>query len=55
MYGKYELQCLRVFAMILIFACHIVQEHNNGYVQMSAQFLNVGVSIFIIISGYLYD
>lgn len=40
--------------MILIFACHIVQEHTNVYIQMSAQFLNVGVSIFIIISGYLY-
>lgn len=45
---------LRVFAMILILACHIVQEHNNVYINMTAQFLNVGVSIFIIISGYLY-
>lgn len=45
---------LRVFAMILILACHIVQEHNNVYINMTAQFLNVGVAIFIIISGYLY-
>lgn len=45
---------LRVFAMILILACHIVQEYNNVYINMTAQFLNVGVSIFIIISGYLY-
>lgn len=45
---------LRVFAMILILACHIVQEHDNVYINMTAQFLNVGVSIFIIISGYLY-
>lgn len=45
---------LRVFAMILILMCHIVQEHNNIYINMTAQFLNVGVSIFIIISGYLY-
>lgn len=45
---------LRVFAMILILACHIVQEHNNSYINMTAQFLNVGVPIFIIISGYLY-
>ena len=45
---------LRVFAMILILMCHIVQEHNNIYINMTAQFLNVGVFIFIIISGYLY-
>lgn len=51
---KGPISYLRVFAMILIFACHIVQEDNNEYIQMTAQFLNVGVSIFIIISGYLY-
>lgn len=45
---------LRVFAMLLILACHIVQEHNNSYINMTAQFLNVGVPIFIIISGCLY-
>lgn len=45
---------LRVFAMILILACHIVQEHSSEYIKMTAQFLNVGVSIFILISGYLY-
>lgn len=45
---------LRVFAMILILVCHIVQENSNTYVKMTAQFLNVGVSIFILISGYLY-
>ena len=45
---------LRVFAMILILVCHIVQEHSNEYIKMTAQFLNVGVSIFILISGYLY-
>lgn len=40
--------------MILILACHIVQQHSNEYIKMTAQFLNVGVSIFILISGYLY-
>lgn len=45
---------IRVFAMVLILACHIVQEHSNEYIKMTAQFLNVGVSIFILISGYLY-
>lgn len=52
--GEIFISYLRVFAMILILACHIVQEHNNIYINMTAQFLNVGVSIFIIISGYLY-
>ena len=45
---------LRVFAMILILLCHIVQEYDNLYIQMTAQIFNVGVFIFIIISGYLY-
>ena len=45
---------LRVLEMILILACHIVQEHSNEYIKMTAQFLNVGVNIFILISGYLY-
>ena len=45
---------LRVLEMILILACHIVQEHSNEYIKMIAQFLNVGVNSFILISGYLY-
>lgn len=44
----------RVFAMILILLCHIVQEYDNLYIQMTAQIFNLGVPIFIIISGYLY-
>ena len=54
MRDRQSISVLRVCAMILILACHIVQEHNNVYINMTAQFLNVGVSIFIIISGYLY-
>lgn len=49
-----SISVLRVFAMVLILFCHIVQEHNSPYIQMTAQFLNVGVSIFLILSGYLY-
>ena len=45
---------LRVFSMILILLCHIVQEYDNLYIQMTAQIFNLGVPIFIIISGYLY-
>lgn len=45
---------LRIFAMILILLCHIVQEYDNLYIQMTAQIFNVGVTVFIVISGYLY-
>ena len=49
-----SISILRIFSMLLIFICHIVQEHSNPYVNITAQFFNVGVPIFIIISGYLY-
>ena len=54
MRDRKSISVLRVCAMILILACHIVQEHDNIYINMTAKFLNVGVSIFIIILGYLY-
>lgn len=43
---------LRVFAVISILLCHYMPESNNVYLQMSAQFFNIGVNIFIIISGF---
>lgn len=49
-----SIQYLRVLAMMMIVACHLVVHSENLYLQMSAQFLNVGVSIFFIISGFLY-
>lgn len=51
---KISLQILRVFATILILTCHLVQESSNPYITMTAQFFNVGVSVFVIISGYIY-
>ena len=36
--------------MVLIIACHILQYYNNEL----CQWLNVGVQIFFVISGYLY-
>ena len=41
--------------MILIVLCHVIKKYSfiPGY-QFMGQFLNVGVQIFIIISGYLY-
>lgn len=40
--------------MISILLCHFVPHHPNAYVQMSAQFFNIGVQIFFILSGFLF-
>lgn len=45
---------LRIFAVICILLCHYAQESNNVYVKMTAQFFNIGVSIFFIISGFCF-
>lgn len=44
----------RVFATILILFCHLVPCFDNTILKMSAQFFSVGVSVFLILSGYLY-
>lgn len=44
----------RVFAVACILLCHLVQANKNAYIQMTAQFFNVGVDIFIIISGFCF-
>lgn len=44
----------RVLATIFIFLCHIFGKSNIPIVQMSSQFFNVGVSMFIVLSGFLY-
>lgn len=49
-----SISLLRVFATILILCCHLVPFSNNSILQMSAQFFNVGVSVFLVLSGYLY-
>lgn len=49
-----SIQIIRIISMLLIILCHLVQEMNNNYLAMSAQFLNVGVYIFLFLSGYLY-
>ena len=47
--------CLRVFSTVLIVLCHIVRYYTfipgSGSIN---QFLNIGVQIFLLISGYLY-
>lgn len=50
-----NIQLIRVLAMFSIILCHIVQIFNNEYIAMTGQFLNIGVYIFLIISGLLYS
>lgn len=45
---------IRVFSMILIFLCHVVQESGSNLLKNTAQIFNVGVFVFLFISGYLY-
>lgn len=45
---------LRVFAMVLILLCHFFQRSNNTYLDMAAQFFNVGNNIFFVLSGFLF-
>lgn len=49
------IQFARVIAMFFIIACHIVQEFDNSIINMTSQFFNIGVYMFLIISGYLYS
>lgn len=49
-----SIQYLRVLSMFMIVICHLVQESSNAYIRMTAQFFNVGVFIFFVISGFLY-
>ncbi|MGN0086507.1 MAG: acyltransferase family protein [Alloprevotella sp.] len=41
---------IRVLAMSSIVTCHFLQAHNNRW----AWVLNVGVQVFLVLSGYLY-
>ena len=50
-----SIQVIRVIAMISIVICHIMQATNNNFLRITAQFFNVGVYIFLIISGFLYS
>lgn len=44
----------RVLGVIFILLCHFVQESSNTYFNLSAQFFNIGVSMFFILSGFLF-
>lgn len=45
---------IRAISVFLILLCHLTQAHSNGYVVMTSQIFNVGVNIFIIVSGFLF-
>lgn len=51
---SYSISVIRVLAMILILICHIVQRYPNTFINETAQIFNVGVFIFLFISGFLY-
>ena len=46
----YSISIIRFISMIFIILCHFFQYYNNGI----AWWLNVGVQMFLFISGYLY-
>ena len=45
---------LRAFSVILILLCHITKTHSNTLVVSTSQIFNVGVNIFVVISGFLF-
>lgn len=45
---------LRAFAVICILLYHLIQECGNPYLKMTSQFFNIGVNLFIIISGFCF-
>ncbi len=47
----YRISFCRFIAMIFVFSCHILQFFNNDL----CWWLNVGVQLFLVISGYLYS
>lgn len=49
-----SIQIVRIFSMFMIIICHLVQEFNNSLIIKTAQFFNVGVFIFLFLSGYLH-
>lgn len=44
---------LRAASALMILACHYVQQNTNAYIRLFAQFLNIGVHLFFILSGFL--
>ena len=47
---EYGLSIVRLISMVMIILCHIMQYEGNA----ACYYLNVGVGIFLFISGYIY-
>ena len=45
---------IRVAATVSILLCHFLIQSKNGLLNMSAQIFNIGVDLFIILSGFLF-
>lgn len=44
----------RIMGTAMILLCHFTEQSKNRYLNMSAQFFNVGVAMFFILSGFLF-
>lgn len=51
---SYAVSVIRVLATLLIFLCHAVQLFDSALLQMGGQVFNVGVPLFMMISGFLF-
>lgn len=49
-HGQASISMIRLIAMIMIIACHMFQYYDNEL----CRWLNVGVYIFFVVSGFLY-
>lgn len=49
-----SLQMIRILSMLSIVLCHLVQEVNDATIAKMGQFFNVGVYVFLFLSGWLY-
>lgn len=49
-----SIQLIRILSMFSIILCHLVQELNNPTLAQTGQLFNVGVYIFLFLSGWLY-
>ena len=44
----------RALGTLFILLCHFTSQSSNQILDMSAQFFNIGVEMFIILSGFLF-
>lgn len=49
-----SIQIIRIISMLMIIICHILNSMSNSFIIMMGQFFNIGVYIFLFVSGFLY-